>query len=80
MTETLSLLQSLELCVAQRWAFRIPELQQPPLFTLGSVSKTEQDLGALCWFKKKKKAYQTFSENNAIANLWHIKTTISKLS
>lgn len=60
MTETLSLLQSLELCVALTCAFGIKGLRQSPFFTLGSVSKA----WVLSGGNNKIPAYQTFSENS----------------
>lgn len=52
--------ETLELCVTQRWAFRILELQQSPLFTLGSVSKT----WVLSGGKKEKKKKQNKTKNS----------------
>lgn len=47
--------------MAQTWAFGIQGLQQSPLFTLGSVSKT----WGLSGGKNKIPVYQTFYENSA---------------
>lgn len=58
--------ETLELCVAQRWAFRILELQQSPLFTLGSVSKTWVLSGGKKEKKKKSLPNILCCEHNAI--------------